>query len=90
MRTVHPTLLSMSLKIQAIEQQPCSEPLMFAALRVIPAIEEAVASMKAGGIRRIIVPVELGYPNNDFNQQGPKPSTFSVRTLGVPVVQQQE
>jgi len=30
-----------------------------------------------GGIRRIIVPVELGYPDNDFNKLGPKPTTFS-------------
>lgn len=44
----------------------------------IPAIEEAVATMKPGGIRRLIVPVELGYPDNDFNKKGPKPSTFSV------------
>lgn len=45
---------------------------------VIPAFEEAVASMKEGGIRRIVVPVELGYPNNDMNALGPSPSTFSV------------
>ena len=32
-----------------------------------------------GGIRRIIVPVELGYPNNDMNALGPRPLTFSVR-----------
>lgn len=32
---------------------------------------------QVGGIRRIIVPVELGYPDNDFNKAGPKPSTFS-------------
>nr|XP_024376659.1 uncharacterized protein LOC112282811 [Physcomitrium patens] len=44
---------------------------------VIPAFEEAVATMKVGGIRRIIVPPELGYPNNDFNQKGPRPNTFS-------------
>ncbi|CAK0754977.1 Peptidyl-prolyl cis-trans isomerase fkbp19, chloroplastic [Coccomyxa viridis] len=44
---------------------------------VIPAVEEAVASMKEGGIRRIVVPVELGYPNNDMNAQGPTPTTFS-------------
>eukprot|EP00887_Chlorella_sp_A99_P005544 scaffold1.g5544.t1 len=32
----------------------------------------------AGGIRRIIVPVELGYPQQDFNRGvGPVPSTFS-------------
>lgn len=48
---------------------------------VIPAFEEAVASMKEGGIRRIVVPVELGYPNNDMNALGPSPSTFSVSLL---------
>ena len=45
---------------------------------MIPAVEEALASMREGGIRRIVVPVELGYPNNDMNAQGPTPSTFSV------------
>ena len=34
---------------------------------------------QVGGIRRIIVPVELGYPNNDMNALGPRPLTFSVR-----------
>lgn len=33
---------------------------------------------QVGGIRRIVVPVELGYPNNDYKKQGPKPTTFSV------------
>ena len=46
--------------------------------QVIPAFEEAVLSMKEGGIRRIVVPVELGYPNNDMNALGPSPTTFSV------------
>lgn len=46
---------------------------------IIPAFNEAISSMKEGGIRRIIVPVELGYPNNDFNNAGPAPSTFSGR-----------
>lgn len=36
-----------------------------------------VIACQVGGIRRIIVPVELGYPDNDFNKAGPKPSTFS-------------
>ncbi|KXZ51335.1 hypothetical protein GPECTOR_13g822 [Gonium pectorale] len=46
--------------------------------KVIPAFEEAVASMKPGGIRRIIVPVELGYPETgDWRRLGPKPSTFA-------------
>ncbi|EFN59514.1 hypothetical protein CHLNCDRAFT_19306, partial [Chlorella variabilis] len=44
---------------------------------VIPAFEEAVLGMKPGGVRRIIVPVELGYPDNDYNKLGPKPTTFS-------------
>ncbi|GMN38501.1 hypothetical protein TIFTF001_007731 [Ficus carica] len=44
---------------------------------VIPAFEEAVSGMALGGIRRIIVPPELGYPENDFNKLGPRPTTFS-------------
>ncbi|TKY64835.1 Peptidyl-prolyl cis-trans isomerase FKBP19 [Spatholobus suberectus] len=44
---------------------------------VIPAFEEAVSGMALGGIRRIIVPPELGYPENDFNKSGPRPTTFS-------------
>ncbi|KAA8532280.1 hypothetical protein F0562_032313 [Nyssa sinensis] len=44
---------------------------------VIPAFEEAVSGMALGGIRRIIVPPELGYPENDFNKKGPRPTTFS-------------
>ncbi|KAK7304303.1 hypothetical protein VNO77_45171 [Canavalia gladiata] len=44
---------------------------------VIPAFEEAVSGMAPGGIRRIIVPPELGYPENDFNKSGPRPTTFS-------------
>ncbi|KAL0385262.1 UNVERIFIED_CONTAM: Peptidyl-prolyl cis-trans isomerase FKBP19, chloroplastic [Sesamum radiatum] len=46
---------------------------------VIPAFEEAVSSMALGGIRRIIVPPELGYPENDFNKKGPRPTTFSLK-----------
>lgn len=45
--------------------------------QVIPAFEEAVSGMALGGIRRIIVPPELGYPENDFNKKGPRPTTFS-------------
>eukprot|EP00891_Asterochloris_glomerata_P009244 jgi/Astpho2/9244/Aster-07199 len=45
---------------------------------VIPAFEEGILGMKEGGVRRLIVPPELGYPNNDFRQAGPKPSNFSV------------
>ncbi|GAV80793.1 FKBP_C domain-containing protein [Cephalotus follicularis] len=44
---------------------------------VIPAFEEAVSGMALGGIRRIIVPPELGYPENDYNKSGPRPTTFS-------------
>jgi len=44
---------------------------------VIPAIDEAVRSMAPNGIRRIIVPEEIGYPRDGFQRIGPKPSTFS-------------
>ncbi|XP_044489119.1 peptidyl-prolyl cis-trans isomerase FKBP19, chloroplastic isoform X1 [Mangifera indica] len=44
---------------------------------VIPAFEEAVRGMALGGVRRIIVPPELGYPENDYNKSGPRPTTFS-------------
>ncbi|TXG48764.1 hypothetical protein EZV62_024639 [Acer yangbiense] len=44
---------------------------------VIPAFDEAVSGMTLGGIRRIIVPRELGFPENDYNKSGPKPTTFS-------------
>ena len=44
---------------------------------VIPGIDEAVRTMKPGGIRRIIVPEEIGYPKDGFKTVGPKPSTFS-------------
>ena len=27
---------------------------------------------------RIIVPPDIGYPDNDLNKLGPKPTTFSV------------
>lgn len=45
--------------------------------QVILAFEEAIKTMRVGGIRRIIVPSDLGYPNNDYNAKGPKPATFS-------------
>ncbi|PPS19821.1 hypothetical protein GOBAR_AA00748 [Gossypium barbadense] len=45
---------------------------------VIPAFEEAITGMALGGVR-IIVPPELGYPDNDYNKSGPKPTTFSVK-----------
>ncbi|KAL2634138.1 hypothetical protein R1flu_005617 [Riccia fluitans] len=44
---------------------------------VIPAFEEAIKTMHVGGVRRVIVPPELGYPNNDYNTKGPRPATFS-------------
>lgn len=49
--------------------------------KVIPALQEAVVGMRAGQIRRVIVPVELGYSiaNGDTSMRfdEPKPSTFS-------------
>ncbi|CAO2034145.1 unnamed protein product [Urochloa humidicola] len=44
---------------------------------VIPAFEEAISGMAPGGVRRIIVPPDLGYPDNDYSKLGPKPTTFS-------------
>mmetsp|Transcript_36395 Transcript_36395/g.93012 ORF Transcript_36395/g.93012 Transcript_36395/m.93012 type:complete len:80 (+) Transcript_36395:727-966(+) len=52
-------------------------------MQVIPGFEEGTIGMKPGGIRRIIVPVELGYPNGDMRTTGPKPTSFSgKRALG--------
>ncbi|XP_031490236.1 peptidyl-prolyl cis-trans isomerase FKBP19, chloroplastic [Nymphaea colorata] len=45
--------------------------------QVIPAFEEAIVGMSPGGVRRIVVPPNLGYPDNDFNKKGPRPTTFS-------------
>ena len=47
---------------------------------MIPAFEEAMVGMKVGGVRRLIVPQELGYPGQppDFTKQGPTPGNFSV------------
>jgi len=47
------------------------------ATQVIPAFEEAILGMKPGGIRRLIVPTDIGYPDNDWRKKGPKPSTFA-------------
>ncbi|CAH2072852.1 unnamed protein product [Thlaspi arvense] len=44
---------------------------------VIPAFEEAVSGMALGGVRRLVVPPELGYPENDYNKSAPRPTTFS-------------
>mmetsp|Transcript_6021 Transcript_6021/g.17238 ORF Transcript_6021/g.17238 Transcript_6021/m.17238 type:complete len:254 (-) Transcript_6021:259-1020(-) len=45
--------------------------------QVIPAWEEAIPGMQEGGVRRVIVPEELGYPNGSYQAVGPKPSNFS-------------
>lgn len=48
--------------------------------KVIPALEEGVLGLGAGGVRQIVVvPGALGYPASDPNHDkvGPKPSTFS-------------
>jgi len=42
---------------------------------VIPAIDEAVRGMREGGVRQLIVPVELGY--DEAKKLLPRPSTFS-------------
>ena len=33
--------------------------------------------MRPGGIRRIIVPEELSYPEGDYTNFGPTPTTFA-------------
>ena len=55
------------------------EPLAFTIgdKTVVPGIDEAVRGMAPGGIRRIIVPEEIGYPKDGFKSVGPRPSTFS-------------
>lgn len=55
------------------------------AVQVIPAVEEAMVGMKVGGVRRLIVPVELGYPGQppDFTKQGPTPGNFSVSVMSM-------
>lgn len=35
--------------------------------------------MKAGGVRRIIVPESIGYPGGEYMKWAPSPTTFSVR-----------
>ncbi|CAB1110224.1 unnamed protein product [Ectocarpus sp. CCAP 1310/34] len=46
---------------------------------IIPGLEEGIKGMQAGGVRQIVVPPELGYPEGDrkHDRVGPKPSTFS-------------
>jgi len=47
---------------------------------VIPALEEALMTMKPGGVRQVIVPYgALSYPESDKEHTavGPKPTTFS-------------
>jgi FKBP-type peptidyl-prolyl cis-trans isomerase len=46
--------------------------------KVIPAVEEALRGMKSGGIRRLIIPEQLGYPAADYKNWEPSPGTFSV------------
>jgi len=52
---------------------------------IVPGVERALATMKPGGIRQVIVPYgPNGYPPDDMEHErvGPKPTTFSgVRAL---------
>merc|ERR1712037_172961 len=63
-------------KLQEIGQVQV-EPLRFKVGdgTVIPAIDEAVRGMSEGGVRQLIVPLELGY--DDDKKLQPRPSTFS-------------
>lgn len=46
--------------------------------QLIPGVQIGLAGMKVGGIRRLIIPETLGYPNADFKNWGPSPETFAV------------
>jgi FKBP-type peptidyl-prolyl cis-trans isomerase len=47
--------------------------------KVIPALEEMLLGMAEGGVRQIVVPPQIGYPDDDPSHErvGPKPTTFS-------------
>lgn len=47
--------------------------------RIVPGVETALRGMKVGGYRRVIIPENLGYPDNDYRKWAPSPTTFSVR-----------
>ena len=46
---------------------------------VIPGIEQGVVGMAEGGVRQLVVPPSVGYPESDpgHPKVGPWPSTFS-------------
>uniref|UniRef100_A0A7S4HDP8 peptidylprolyl isomerase n=1 Tax=Prymnesium polylepis TaxID=72548 RepID=A0A7S4HDP8_9EUKA len=46
---------------------------------MIPALEQGVVGMQEGGVRQLVVPPALGYPEDDPSHErvGPKPTTFS-------------
>ena len=46
---------------------------------VIPGIEQGVVGMAEGGVRQLVVPPSVGYPESDpgHTKVGPRPSTFS-------------
>jgi len=48
--------------------------------KIVPGLEQALTTMKPGGVRQVIVPYgELSYPPTDLEHElvGPKPTTFS-------------
>lgn len=45
--------------------------------KVIPAFNEALQGMHVGGIRRIIVPPEIGYPETGYSGCYPEPGSFA-------------
>lgn len=46
--------------------------------KLVPGLEEGIKTMKVGGIRQIVVPPEIGYPDDDPSHErvGPRPVTF--------------
>ena len=60
---------------------PFSLTTNLSATQVIPAFEEAILGMKPGGIRRLIVPTDIGYPDNDWRKKGRLHEKTLVRHL---------
>jgi FKBP-type peptidyl-prolyl cis-trans isomerase len=53
--------------------------IQYGTTKLIPGVQLALSGMKVGGIRRVIVPESLGYPNGDYKNWQPSPTTFAVR-----------
>jgi hypothetical protein len=64
-------------------QTPCPQPCVPSPpTQPNPTQPNTTQHNQVGGIRRVIVPVELGYPEGDFRKAGPRPTTFAVGGKG--------